>query len=140
MARLPRLIRDLPGAEDGFQPNAVASCLVLFVPLQIALLWLPGSARLFPVFPFSALSATSLRVMQGCLLALTAGTLFLSQSRGAFIGLLVAAVMFMVCHGWPMRALLVAGLGAGTAWGLRRGPEAFLDRRRRHGVECLRPD
>ena len=37
-ARLPRIIRGLPGAEEGFQPNAVAGCLVLFIPLQIALL------------------------------------------------------------------------------------------------------
>ena len=31
----------VPGAEDGFQPNAVAGCLVLFIPLQLALLLRP---------------------------------------------------------------------------------------------------
>ena len=31
--RLPKAIRGVPGAEEGFQPNAVAGCLVLFVPL-----------------------------------------------------------------------------------------------------------
>src|SRR5438874_1817057 len=30
--RLPRVIRGMTGAEEGFQPNAVGGCLVLFVP------------------------------------------------------------------------------------------------------------
>lgn len=32
-ARLPRVIRGLPGAEEGFQPNAVTGVLILFVPV-----------------------------------------------------------------------------------------------------------
>jgi hypothetical protein len=35
--RLPGVIRGVPGAEAGFNPNAVAGYLVLFVPLQIGL-------------------------------------------------------------------------------------------------------
>ena len=35
IGRMPRAIRGVPGAEEGFQPNAVAGCLVLFIPLQV---------------------------------------------------------------------------------------------------------
>ena len=36
--RIPQAIRGVPGAEEGFQPNAVAGCLVLFIPLQVGLI------------------------------------------------------------------------------------------------------
>ena len=39
ISRLPAAIRGVPGAEEGFHPNAVAGCLVLFVPLQLGLTW-----------------------------------------------------------------------------------------------------
>jgi uncharacterized membrane protein YoaK (UPF0700 family) len=38
IAALPRVIRGVPGAEQGFHPNEIAGCLVLFVPLQTAML------------------------------------------------------------------------------------------------------
>jgi putative inorganic carbon (hco3(-)) transporter len=74
---LPKAIRGVPGAEEGFQPNPVAGCLVLFVPLQAALLvdsdhaWV-GPARL-------ALSRKLANLSQVLLLVLTAGTLILTK-------------------------------------------------------------
>src|SRR5258708_39367261 len=41
--RLPVLIRGVPGAEEGFHPNAVAGMLVLFIPVQLRVLI--GGAR-----------------------------------------------------------------------------------------------
>ena len=41
-SRLPRLIRGVPGAVDGLHPNAVAGCLVLFIPVQLAVLARPS--------------------------------------------------------------------------------------------------
>jgi putative inorganic carbon (HCO3(-)) transporter len=101
-ARLPTIIRGVPGAEEGFNPNAVAGCLVLFVPLQIALLgagvhrsWLPPST------PRSA--GRWLFLIQAILLFLTAGTTLLMQSRGAWAGLVVAATAFLIWHGRLIR-------------------------------------
>jgi putative inorganic carbon (HCO3(-)) transporter len=133
-ARLPVAIRGVPGAEDGFNPNAVAGCLVLFVPLQVALVtaglhrWLVPTAK-------SRWVGTSLVIIQVMLLALTVGTLLLMQSRGAWAGLVVASVAFLVWHSRRTRVLgavaaltviVVAGtLGAKTLGGLavsRAGP------------------
>lgn len=72
--RMPRLLRGLPGAVDGFHPNAGAGSLLLFLPaaLQTALdsHW-PRRLRI-----------------TGMLTALTLiFTLVLTQSRGAVVGL-----------------------------------------------------
>lgn len=99
-AWLPRSIRGLPGAEQGFHPNAVAGCLVLFVPLQVALLWqslgTPQADRLSRV------------AAQAGLFALTAGTLLLTGSRGAWAGLVAALLAVLAWH--SRRTRLVAGL------------------------------
>lgn len=82
--RLPGVIRGVPGAEEGFQPNAVAGCLILFIPVQCALLldrWREQGA------------ARRLLAIQIVLLALTASTLALTQSRGAWLGLAAAAAV-----------------------------------------------
>jgi len=117
--RLPKAIRGVPGAEEGFHPNAVAGCLVLFVPLQVALLsgrlrnrvlesrWITGRQ-------------TWTMAAQAVLLALTAGTLVLTQSRGAWLGMLAALLAFLSWHSRQTRALTaVAVLSAGfAAWSL----------------------
>src|SRR4029077_12535146 len=79
VGRLPRAIRGVPGAEEGFQPNAVAGCLVLFVPLQVALLATDARRD----------RSMLLLVIQVLVLLLTTGTLLLTQSRGAWVGLVI---------------------------------------------------
>src|SRR4029453_17206398 len=103
IVRLPRAIRGVPGAEEGFQPNAVAGCLVLFIPLQVALL-ATGAGRRD--------SSRWHLAIQVVMLGLTAGTLLLTQSRGAWVGLAAATVAFLAWHGWRTRVLAAIGAGA----------------------------
>jgi hypothetical protein len=72
-ARLPPVIRGVPGAEEGFDPNAVAGCLVLFVPLQLALL--AARRPLGVTSSRQPLVRLASRLHQVILLLLTAGTL-----------------------------------------------------------------
>ena len=109
--RLPRAIRGVPGAEEGFQPNAVAGCLVLFIPLQAAMLTREGRTWLATSLP--ARHGRWLTAVQAAVFALTAGTLLLTQSRGAWVGLAAAALAFLMWHGWRTRAL-AAGIVAGV--------------------------
>ncbi|MGB7218068.1 MAG: O-antigen ligase family protein [Vicinamibacterales bacterium] len=105
--RLPRAIRGVPGAEEGFNANAVAGCLVLFVPLQVALLM--GAAKpSLPAWQPSDERRKWETVVQAFLLVLTAGTLLLTQSRGAWLGLVAAAVAFFAWYSRLTRTLAAA--------------------------------
>jgi putative inorganic carbon (HCO3(-)) transporter len=101
-ARLPLIIRGVPGAEDGFNPNPVGGCLVLFVPLQIALFAIAVRDRGTFTDKHSG-SGSWLVLIQAVLLLLTAGTVLAMQSRGAWLGLLVAAAAFLVWHSRRLR-------------------------------------
>ena len=107
--RLPKAIRGAPGAEEGFQPNAVAGCLVLFIPLQIALV--ASSGRWLR--PWVAQRWCRIGTwVQGALLALTLGTLLLTQSRGAWIGLSVAGVAFLALYNrWTRQVAALVCVG-----------------------------
>jgi len=127
VSRLPRAIRGVPGAEEGFHPNAVAGCLVLFIPLQLALLsgvrhaWKSVERqRRWPPRPAAL-------VIQLLLLLLTTGTLLLTQSRGAFVGLLIAALLFLVWHGRATRALATAVAASLVILAVMLGPERLFD-------------
>jgi putative inorganic carbon (hco3(-)) transporter len=111
ISTVPRLIRGIPGAAEGFNPNAVAGCLVLFVPLQWTLLLSRDARRLSPTgWPEGARSV--LIAVQVALLLLTAGTILLLQSRGAWLGLIVAATACLLWQPkWWMRLIAVAGAG-----------------------------
>ncbi len=128
--RLPAIIRGVPGAEDGFNPNAVAGALTIFIPLQVALLL--GRSRQWRDIVPASLNTRVLVVVQVALLALTAGTTVLMQSRGAWLGLCVAAVAFAAWHGRRSRLGLLAVVGVVTvgmaAWGPRAAVEAALSR------------
>lgn len=80
-AHLPSIVKGLPGAESGLQPNEVGGALVWIVPLQLSLLgW--SLAR-------KSASRTARWLLPLGLLLLTAicgGTLVLTQSRSALIG------------------------------------------------------
>lgn len=95
--RLPKAIRGLPGAEEGFHPNAVAGCLVLFVPLQVGLTW--RALAVWWASPSAQRGRWLARVVgHACLVSLTAGTLLLTQSRGAWAGMAAAGLAFCAWH------------------------------------------
>lgn len=123
VAHLPRVIRGIPGAVDGFNANAVAGCVVLFVPLQAGLAFGALRGWLLPGLR-ARLGRAGLVIALAGMLALTAGTLLLLQSRGAWLGMAVAG--FAVCL-WFRRwtrwlalsaaaALVVAALVVGTGF------------------------
>src|SRR5258708_10588002 len=119
--RLPVLIRGVPGAEEGFHPNAVAGMLVLFIPVQLGLLIGVARCRTTPRRQRRNLVAALL------LVGVTVATLLLTQSRGALAGLATAAVAVMAWHSKAAR-LLGASLVAGLAiWILASGPRETLD-------------
>ncbi len=82
---LPALIRGIPGAVEGFNPNAVAGCLILFLPVQVSVL--ANRDRQLPLWG---------KALQLTLLFLTAGTLILLQSRGAWLGLGIGGVLYLI--------------------------------------------
>lgn len=113
ITRLPKAIRGVPGAREGFHPNEVAGCLVLFVPLQAALTYGSVKACLESSARGRGRELARLAV-HACLLCLTGGTLLLTQSRGAWTGMIVAGLAFCFWHSRPTRyvagALVLAGM------------------------------
>lgn len=111
VARLPRAIRGIPGAEEGFHPNAVAGSLLLFAPVQAALV----GATLRAQLPEWLRSARAV-VLGGQLtaLVLTVLTLVLTQSRGGWFGFFVGGWAAAVWSGRRTR-LLAAVTFAGVA-------------------------
>ena len=124
--RVPQLIRGVPGAERGFNPNAVSGCLILFVPLQVALLW--SRACRSWLAARSLLTWWALVGIQMALLGVTTLTLVAMQSRGAWVGL-AAAVMGVLLwtSRWP-RALVGVGLAGAIAAGVIIGPQQLIER------------
>jgi putative inorganic carbon (HCO3(-)) transporter len=124
-ALLPRIIRGVPGAEEGFHPNPVAGCLVLFIPLQLALLvrhptcwvdcgrWRPPGWLLVGA--------------RGLLLVMTTGVLVLTQSRGALLGAGMAATVFFLVFNETTRRAAVAAVTLGVAALFLSGPRSVFD-------------
>lgn len=103
--RLPAVIRGVPGQSEGFQPNAVAGALLLFIPLQLALA-ITGRHR-------------ALRV---ALLLFTSAVLLLTQSRNAWLSI---AIVFAAWAIWQSRGVTrrvvialvaVAVIGGAVLW------------------------
>lgn len=120
---LPVLVRGLPGAEEGFQPNAVAGILVLCLPVQLALLF-PGRAPGVPQ-PASAWPRWAERLLPwllGLALAVTAFTVLLTQSRGALLGLGVALLALAAWRARRPGRLILVVVGAAAAAGVVLGP------------------
>jgi putative inorganic carbon (HCO3(-)) transporter len=119
--RLPKVVHGLPGAPDGFNPNAVAGCLVLFVPVQIALMVMATNGRSSTAS--QAGWARTARVgSHAALLLVTGGTVLLLQSRGAWVALLAAMAAFMLWHNRSTRAVALAGLAAAATVAAWIGP------------------
>jgi putative inorganic carbon (HCO3(-)) transporter len=130
--QLPGLIRGLPGAEEGFHPNTVAGSLVLIVPvvaLDVLRRWRDRRARRGGADPANQRVRIWLLV-EAAALGLMAATLVLTQSRGAWLGLLAAGVLAVVVWAarrwrWGWAALL--GLAAAAALSLAVIPDQALE-------------
>ncbi len=126
VSRLPATIRGLPGAEEGFQPNAVGGTLLLFIPLQMSLLAATLASGLKR--PHVGL-AQDIRVrwllvaVQAGLLGMTGFILILTQSRGAWVGLAVAVAGWLAWQGRGGRRLLGLGLIIGLLVVVWLGPQ-----------------
>jgi putative inorganic carbon (HCO3(-)) transporter len=103
-AHLAPRIKGIPGAEEGFHPNAVAGGLILFLPLQISLFLSLRHNRANRKIMFLVLGS----------LAIAGGVVILTQSRGGWIGL---AAGLALLFGWRFRwgrwmafAALAAGI------------------------------
>lgn len=111
---LPKAIRGVPGAEEGFQPNAVAGCLVLFIPLQ--------AGMLFDALRGRTTTHERRAVWYALLLGLTTATLVLTQSRGAWIGIAAAFGIFALWFRPVTRFAAIAAIVAAAAAALYIGP------------------
>lgn len=116
---LPGVIRGVPGAEEGFHPNPVGGMLVLFLPLQIAVVrQMTAGSELFRSLPRLVpprLLLAALALAAG----LSAVVLVLTQSRGAWAALAVAAGLSLYAYGPRQRraaliltAVAVVSVGA----------------------------
>ncbi len=141
ISRLPAVIRGMPGAETGFNPNQVSGALIMFLPVQVVLLW-------------GAVSESKARggrhlwlaVGSGLALALTSSVILIAQSRAAWAALLVGllgmcaiefkrfrlflALSFVVC---VVIVALLWPTGAGTwlaqqAWTVSPGETSWAAR------------
>ncbi|HEX3109288.1 MAG TPA: O-antigen ligase family protein [Thermoanaerobaculia bacterium] len=106
-SRLPAVIRGVPGQAEGFQPNAIAGALVMFIPLQFAL----------------ATGETSLRQRRAhwAMFFISGVTLLLTQSRGGYLGLAVGCLAWAMWHSRRSRlfagvSLLFAAIAVAPLW------------------------
>jgi putative inorganic carbon (HCO3(-)) transporter len=99
----PTRFKGLPGAEEGFNPNAVGGSLVLFLPL-VATLGAYFVRREHRVGRAEKLAFGGIVF----LLLLMGGTLLLSQSRGAWLGLCAGiALLLLLKYSWMRWAGIV---------------------------------
>jgi putative inorganic carbon (hco3(-)) transporter len=111
---LPHWIKGVPGAEEGFYPNAVAGALILFLPMQISL------ASLF--FQEHGKNKTQFLMLLGSV-GVTGAALLLCQSRGSWLGLGAGLLaLFAWRRRWGKWLAAFAILGAVLLWA-RLGPE-----------------
>ena len=124
-SRIPSAIRGVPGAEIGFNTNAVGGCLILFIPVQVSLLALGTSER----FPGEkrAWSSPGFWIVQVLLLAITAGTLVLTESRTSWIALIIGIAFFLLWHNRWTRALVALATAAVVTWVAAVGFDQAVD-------------
>ncbi|MBN1661111.1 MAG: O-antigen ligase family protein [Anaerolineae bacterium] len=91
LARLPRLVHDLPGTEYGVHPNELGGTVLFFLPVALAVV---VGRRASPGAPGVTARAAAL-----LLFLLLAAVLLLAQSRSAWIGAL-AGLAAVVCLRW----------------------------------------
>jgi putative inorganic carbon (hco3(-)) transporter len=99
---------------------------VLFVPLQIALL-ARGATRWLAAHVCAPAHSRSVTAIEVALLILTAGTLLLTQSRGAWVGMIVSALAFLAWHSRTTRAVAALSTVAGIALAIKIGPARLVN-------------
>jgi hypothetical protein len=104
-AYFPVRLRGIPGAEEGFNPNAMGGSITLFLPLIPALLW-PG-VHLESVGKYLR---RMIRTGLWILLVPLSGVLLLSQSRGAWLGISAGAMLVASVRLRWVRWTVMAGI------------------------------
>jgi putative inorganic carbon (HCO3(-)) transporter len=141
IVHLPDAFNSLPGAEGGFNPNTVSGTLILFLPLQLCLLWgiLTGTE-------LSSAQRKWWTVGVGLSLIPITFVLLLAQSRAAWAALIVGIVALIgiatkkaylaVVLGMILAAValvvigpILAGNDLGIESGMTRSPEISLHAR-----------
>jgi O-antigen ligase len=92
-ALIPNVSFDLPGAEEGFHPNAVGGTLILIIPLYLVLIFL--CFKLMKQKHFAYKNTLNLILLLLGFFA-TTGILLLTQSRGSWIGLLISCLILFI--------------------------------------------
>lgn len=109
--QLPTLVRGLPRAPEGFNPNVVGGTLTLFVPLAVVLLVYVAARRRGRPGRTRLLSAALLLA-----LLLLGATLLLTQSRLAYLATGVTLLLLGLSERgvvrWVALGVLLVGLGA----------------------------
>jgi len=108
ISRLPLVIRGLPGAEEGFHPNAVAGALVFFLPVQALLLLKgPNYWKLVKLIKNISISSRVQFSIQALIFFLTSAVFLLTQSRGAWLGLALASLAALGWYSHRTRIILI---------------------------------
>jgi putative inorganic carbon (hco3(-)) transporter len=94
-SRLPAVIRGVPGQAAGFQPNAIAGALVMFIPLQIALARVKSGVQ---------------RNLHLVALFFTGATVLLTQSRNGWLSLAAALLAWALWGSKRSRHLALAAV------------------------------
>jgi O-antigen ligase/polysaccharide polymerase Wzy-like membrane protein len=124
-SHIPTAIRGVPGAEVGFNTNAIGGCLILFIPVQVSLLVL-GPSQPFP----GTLRAGRGRgwwLLQLVLLLITAGTLVLTESRTSWLALMLGGAVFLLWHNRWTRILATVVAAGIAVWVVAVGFDRAYD-------------
>jgi len=88
---IPKIDFNLPGAENGFHPNAIGGTLILIIPLYVLLLFF--SSRRKSINSIQLRFQTSIFLCIG--FSLTFFSLLLTQSRSSWIGFVFSLCFFL---------------------------------------------
>jgi putative inorganic carbon (HCO3(-)) transporter len=122
-AHLPSIVKGLPGAESGLQPNEVGGALVWIVPVQLSLLgWSlarkSASRKARWILPIGLLLLT----------AMCTGTLVLTQSRSALIGFALGMGLLLWLGMPKVRLAFVLLLVLAAATAIFLGPQTIANK------------
>jgi putative inorganic carbon (HCO3(-)) transporter len=90
---IPKINLNLPGAEEGFHPNAVGGALILIIPLYLILFFLYFRRKKY-LRSIQKNNLLLIFLLLGCLI--TCMTLLLSQSRGSWVALLLSGFIILL--------------------------------------------